>query len=73
MNFAQLELLMAADVEKAFFQITIHEEDRDGLRLLWQKELPKKDSELSIVDTWRMKTFTFGTKPSSCLFVSTIH
>lgn len=73
MNFRQHKIAMAADVEKAFLQIAIHEEDRDALRFLWWKEIPNKDSDLPTVETWRMKRVTFGTKPSSFLLAATIH
>lgn len=50
-----------------------HARGRSGRTALVVEAATKKDSELPIVDTWRMKRVTFGTKPSSFLLAATIH
>ncbi|XP_017463693.1 PREDICTED: uncharacterized protein LOC108357113, partial [Rhagoletis zephyria] len=38
LNFRRHKVTLMADIEKAFPQVIIHEEDRDFLRLLWDEE-----------------------------------
>lgn len=70
-NFRKEKVALVGDVEKAFLQISIHEEDRDAMRFLWWKH----DAEgklLKEVQTWRMTRVTFGTTPSTFLLAATI-
>lgn len=71
MNFRKHSVAMTADVEKAFLQISIHEEDRDALRFLWWKNEQCDLTKENIV-AWRMTRVTFGTTPSSFLLAATI-
>lgn len=71
LNFRKEKVALVGDVEKAFLQIAIHEDDRDALRFLWWKH----DAEGGLtneVETWRMTRVTFGTTPSTFLLAATI-
>ena len=52
MQFRKREIALTADIEKAFLQIKIKEEDQDWLRFLW-----KKDGKLQI---FKMTSVPFG-------------
>ena len=73
MNFRQHRIAMSSDVEKAFLQIAIQENDRDALRFLWWEEIPSEAMPSPEIRTWRMTRVTFGTTPSSFLLAATIH
>lgn len=70
MNFRHHHIAMTADIEKAFLQISIHEEDRDALRFLWWDRIPS-GSDAKVV-TWRMSRVTFETAPSTFLLAATV-
>nr|CDJ83190.1 Tas retrotransposon peptidase A16 superfamily [Haemonchus contortus] len=63
--------VVIADVEKAFLQVRLHEEDRDAIRFLWVKELDKPASE-SNVKVFRFTRVTFGLNVSPFLLAGTI-
>ncbi|XP_064481597.1 uncharacterized protein LOC135394669 [Ornithodoros turicata] len=65
---------IAADIEKAFLQISVHEEDRDALRFLWFEEVPSRmDSQGARMVEWRMTYVPFGTTASPFLLTATLH
>lgn len=51
---------MTADVEKAFLQILLCQEDGDALRFLWFKTLPQVGRPLPEQEIWRMDRVSFG-------------
>lgn len=70
-NFRKDKVALIGDVEKAFLQISIHEEDRDAMRFLWWKH--NADGNLvNEIQTWRMTRVTFGTAPRTFLLAATI-
>ncbi|XP_064475372.1 uncharacterized protein LOC135389237 [Ornithodoros turicata] len=62
MNFRLYPVALISDVQETLLQITIHEDDRDALRLLWYRTTP--------VDG--MTRVTFGTAPSTFLLDTTL-
>ncbi|XP_064466693.1 uncharacterized protein LOC135377887 [Ornithodoros turicata] len=70
MNFRLYPVALISDVQKAFLQIAIHEDDRDALRLLWTT--PVNSKPLPNVETRRMTRVTFGTAPSTFLLAATL-
>lgn len=71
MNLRKHSVAMTADVEKAFLQISIHEQDHDALRFLWRQSEHCGLSKENIV-TWRITRVIFGTTPSSFLLAGTV-
>ncbi|XP_064464109.1 uncharacterized protein LOC135375301 [Ornithodoros turicata] len=72
LNFRLHPIALVADVQKAFLQIAIRQEDRDALRFLWYSTPPTSDQPLPDVETWRMTRVTFGTAPSTFLLAATL-
>ncbi|XP_064473912.1 uncharacterized protein LOC135388341 [Ornithodoros turicata] len=72
MNFRLYPVALVSDVQKAFLQIAIHEDDRDALRLLWYSTTPVDGQLVPNVETWRMTRVTFGTAPSTFLLAATL-
>lgn len=70
-NFCKEKVALVGDVEKAFLQISIHEEDRDELRFLWWKH-DADGNLLNEIQTWHMTRVTIGTTPSTFLLAATI-
>ncbi len=67
MRFRLHNITFAADVKKMFFQIKLHERDRDYHRYLWIKEeAPSK------VVVYRWKVHPFGSAASPCIAMFTI-
>ncbi|XP_037505898.1 uncharacterized protein LOC119382262 [Rhipicephalus sanguineus] len=54
LRFRRYKVAMTADVEKAFLQIGLHEEDRDSLRFLWFANSPEANQPLPEEEIWRM-------------------
>ncbi|XP_064476598.1 uncharacterized protein LOC135390698 [Ornithodoros turicata] len=46
------QIAVLADIEKAFLQVSLSEEDSDALRFLWYKETPLPGMELPPIVTW---------------------
>ncbi|XP_071055173.1 uncharacterized protein [Onthophagus taurus] len=67
---------VTADIEKAFLQISINDNDRDVLRFLWYKDpVPENLTsamELSNITTYRMKRVTFWIISSPFLLATTL-
>lgn len=71
-NFRTHPIALVADVEKAFLQIGVKEEDRDTLRFLWYKDPPRPNEPIPEIETWRMTRVTFGTTASPFLLAATL-
>ncbi|VDK45408.1 unnamed protein product, partial [Cylicostephanus goldi] len=66
------QIAMISDVEKAFLQVRLHEEDRDATRCLWLKNHRQAPSPNN-VQTLRFTRVTFGLMPSPFLLAATTH
>ncbi|GFY63025.1 uncharacterized protein TNIN_206021 [Trichonephila inaurata madagascariensis] len=67
LKFRKFRIGLISDVEKAFLQIVLAEEDRDCQRFLWADDFPPNNLKI-----YRNKTVTFGVKSSPFLLVATI-
>nr|XP_022902869.1 uncharacterized protein LOC111415413 [Onthophagus taurus] len=76
LNFRIGAIGVTADIEKAFLQISINDNDRDVLRFLWYKDpVPENLTsamEQSNITTYRMKRVTFGIISSPFLLAATL-
>ncbi|XP_064482842.1 uncharacterized protein LOC135395675 [Ornithodoros turicata] len=72
LNFRVHKIALVADVEKAFLQITVREEDRNALRYLWYETKPEAGMPLPPVESWRMTRVPFGTTASPFLLAATL-
>lgn len=66
------KVAIIADVEKAFLQIRLHEDDRDATRCLWLRDhrLPPTKENIQV---FRLTRITFGVLPSPFLLAETTH
>ncbi|KAK5977842.1 hypothetical protein GCK32_003055 [Trichostrongylus colubriformis] len=65
------DILLTADVEKAFHTIYLHEEDRDAVRFLWLKDSSKPPSREN-VKILRFRRLAFGINASPYLLAMSI-
>lgn len=72
LRFRQFKIGMTADVEKAFLQITLKEQDRDSLRFLWFESCPQLGQPLPHREVWRMSRVPFGATSSPFLLMATL-
>ncbi|XP_064475845.1 uncharacterized protein LOC135389743 [Ornithodoros turicata] len=72
LNFRLNKIALVADVEKAFLQIQVKEDDRDALRYLWYATKPKSGTPLPQMQCWRMTRVPFGTTASPFLLAATL-
>lgn len=63
--------ILLSDVEKAFLQIYLHEDDRDFTRCFWVKDINQPLSQDNLV-TFRFTRVTFGINASPFLLSGTI-
>ncbi|CAO4386231.1 unnamed protein product [Caenorhabditis nigoni] len=70
-RFRSGQTVILSDVEKAFLQVHLHEEDRDVTRVLWLKDYRKPVTEDNIV-AYRFTRVIFGLNVSPYLLGATI-
>ncbi|PIC47914.1 hypothetical protein B9Z55_007092 [Caenorhabditis nigoni] len=70
-RFRSGSFAMVADVEKAFLQVFLHEEDRDVTRIIWLKDLQKPATKENLV-YYRYTRVLFGLNISPYLLAATI-
>lgn len=73
LRFRYYPITMTADIEKAFLQIGIREEDRDAFRFLWFAEEPSFPLKEKNIQEWRMTRVPFGSTSSPFMLTATIH
>ena len=71
LRFRINEIILLADIEKAFLQISVEQEDHDVLRFFWYKD-PKLPFDSSNVRTLRFARVPFGLISSPFLLAATI-
>ncbi|XP_077548072.1 uncharacterized protein LOC144160779 [Haemaphysalis longicornis] len=71
-KFRLHSIALTADIEMAFLQICIREQDRDALRFLWFKQVPSDENPKPEVEEWRMTRVPFGTTASPFLLNATL-
>ncbi|VDL84674.1 unnamed protein product [Nippostrongylus brasiliensis] len=71
LRFRTGKIAMSSDVEKAFLQVRLQEQDRDVTRCLWLKDITKPPVGNNIV-TYRFTRVTFGINCSPFLLAATI-
>ena len=65
MRFRMGEVTLAADIKKMFYQIVLHEDDRDFHRFLWM-------DHQGDVRVYRWRVHPFGSAASPCIAIFTI-
>ncbi|VDO98226.1 unnamed protein product [Heligmosomoides polygyrus] len=71
LRFRVGQVALIADVEKAFLQVHLHEQDRNAVRWLWVKDLSRPAIGSNIVE-YRFTRVPFGLKCSPFLLGGTI-
>lgn len=71
LRFRKHTIAITADIEKAFLQVALAEEERDSVRFLWVKEKQGKIDENNF-ETLRMARVPFGITSSPFLLAGTI-
>uniref|UniRef100_A0A7I4YWZ2 DUF1758 domain-containing protein n=1 Tax=Haemonchus contortus TaxID=6289 RepID=A0A7I4YWZ2_HAECO len=71
LRFRVGKYVLLSDVEKAFLQVHLHEDDRDVTRCLWPKDISKPLSQDNLV-VYRFTRVTFGINASPFLLSGTI-
>lgn len=72
LRFREYKVGMTADVEKAFLQISLCEQDRDALRFLWFETCPQPGQPLPLQEVWRMSRVLLGATSSPFLLMATL-
>ena len=67
-RFRQFRWAFTLDISKMFFQILVHEDDRDALRFVWRDFNAK-----SVAEIYRMVVFAFGLKPSPFVAINCVY
>ncbi|XP_057379665.1 uncharacterized protein LOC130701903 [Daphnia carinata] len=62
-------IAITADIEKAYHQVQLHEEDRDFVRFFWIKNVKDAESDMEV---YRFKVIPFGANSSSFILLSVI-
>ena len=70
LRFRTHKYAISADIEKAFLQITLHEDDRNFIRFYW---LNDPSDPMSKLDVYRFKTVLFGAVSSPFILYATLH
>ena len=69
LRFREQPVVLVGDIEKAFLNIEVHEEDRDCLRFLWVNDIHDEDPEVIV---YRFNRVVFGVNSSPFLLNAVI-
>ncbi|XP_053947719.1 uncharacterized protein LOC128856441 [Anastrepha ludens] len=72
LRFRSHKIAITADIEKAFLQIEVAENDRDALRFLWYERTPVCKIRLPKIVEYHMTRVTFGVTSSPFLLAATL-
>ena len=72
LRFSLPKIAVSSDIEKAFLQLSLHEEDRDVTRFLWLRDTTSL-ATLDNVRTFRFCRVPFGVVSSPFLLAATAH
>ena len=72
LRFRVFAQAFTADIEKAFLQIELNEEDRDATRFLWLKDIRQSVDDYQNLEVYRFCRVLFGAAPSPFLLGATI-
>ena len=62
LRFRENRVALVGEIKKAFLNIEMNSKDRDGLRLLWVKDITSKEPEI-IVYSYPTVVFGVGSSP----------
>lgn len=71
-EFRTHNVVVIADIEKAFLQVMLAEQDRVALGFLRYETIPQQGHHLQSITTWRMSSITFGAKSSPFFLAATL-
>ena len=71
-KFRTHRIAFTADIEKAFLQIELNNQDRDATRFLWLKVINKSVNSVDNLEAYRFCCVLFGAAPSPFLLNATI-
>ena len=72
LKFRTHRVAFTADIEKAFLQIELNNQDRDATRFLWLKDTNKSVNSADNLEAYRFCCILFGAAPSPFLLNATI-
>ena len=72
LKFRTHRIAFTADIEKAFLQIELNNQDRDATRFLWLKDINKSVNSVDNLEAYRFCCVLFGAAPSPFLLNATI-
>ena len=72
LKFRTHRIAFTADIEKAFLQIELNNQDRDATRFLWLKDINKSVNSVDNLEAYRFCRVLFGAAPSPFLLNATI-
>ena len=72
LKFRTHRIAFTADIEKAFLQIELNNQDRDTTRFLWLKDINKFVNSVDNLEAYRFCRVLFGAAPSPFLLNATI-
>ena len=72
LKFRTHRIALTADIEKAFLQIELNNQDRDATRFLWLKDINKSVNSVDNLEAYRFCRVLFGAAPSPFLLNATV-
>jgi len=72
MQYSTNRIAFTVDIEKAFLQIELNNQDRDATRFLWLKDINKSVNSAGNLGAYRFCRVLFGAAPSLFLLNATI-